>query len=158
MPGADPGAGRPDARMRRGGFAFFTNYESRKGRELEINPFAAIVFFWHELERQVRAEGRVERTSEAESDAYFRGRPEGPDRRLGIPAERGRPLSRGARSPDPGVRATLSRRRGPPPALGRLSLDPRGHRVLARGGSRLHDRLQYRRHDGEGWRIERLSP
>ncbi len=75
--------GRPSARMvlLRGaderGFSFFTNYESRKARELEANPFAALVFFWHELERQVRIEGRVERVSGDESDRYFHSRPKG---------------------------------------------------------------------------------
>ena len=59
------------------GFSFFTNYESRKAHELEANPFAALVFFWHELERQVRIEGRVERTSAEESDRYFHSRPRG---------------------------------------------------------------------------------
>ena len=75
--------GRPSARMvlLRGaderGFTFFTNYESRKARELEANPFAALVFFWHELERQVRIEGRVERVSSDESERYFYSRPKG---------------------------------------------------------------------------------
>ncbi len=59
------------------GFVFFTNYESTKGKELQQNPHAALVFFWKELERQVRIEGRVEKVSEAESDEYFHSRPEG---------------------------------------------------------------------------------
>ena len=73
--------GRPSARivLLRGvddrGFAFFTNYDSRKGRELDANPFAALVFFWHEQERQVRIEGRVHRVSPEESDQYFQSRP-----------------------------------------------------------------------------------
>ena len=75
--------GRPSARivLLRGyderGFAFFTNYESRKGRELEANPHAALVFHWHDLERQVRIEGAVARVSAEESDSYFQGRPAG---------------------------------------------------------------------------------
>src|SRR5262245_6657187 len=75
--------GRPSARMvlLRGaderGFSFFTNYESRKARELDANPFAALVFFWHDLERQVRIEGKVERVSDDESDRYFHSRPKG---------------------------------------------------------------------------------
>src|SRR5207245_1971602 len=68
------------------GFSFFTNYDSRKGIELNTNPWAALVFYWTELERQVRVEGRVERTSIEESDAYFRGRPLGS--RLGAWASR----------------------------------------------------------------------
>ena len=75
--------GRPSARivLLRGyderGFVFFTNYESRKGRELEANPHAALVFHWHDLERQVRVEGPVVRISVEESDAYFQSRPAG---------------------------------------------------------------------------------
>jgi pyridoxamine 5'-phosphate oxidase len=73
--------GRPSARivLLRGvddrGFAFFTNYTSRKGRELDANPWAALVFFWHELERQVRIEGQVHRVTAEESDQYFQSRP-----------------------------------------------------------------------------------
>ena len=84
--------GRPSVRivLLRGyderGFTFFTNYESRKGRELEANPHAALVFHWHDLERQVRIEGRVERVSAEESDAYFQSRPAGS--RLGAWASR----------------------------------------------------------------------
>src|SRR5262249_49426018 len=73
--------GRPSARVvllpgcDERGFAFFTNYDSRNGHELAANPFATLVFYWHDLERQVRVEGRVDRVSAAESDAYFRSRP-----------------------------------------------------------------------------------
>lgn len=73
--------GRPSVRMvfyrglREGGFSFFTNYESRKGRELEENPFAAIVFYWAHLGKQVRIEGEVQRLSAVESDRYFAERP-----------------------------------------------------------------------------------
>jgi pyridoxamine 5'-phosphate oxidase len=76
-----PPAGRPSARIvyLRGfdlrGFAFYTNYNSRKGEELAENPFASLCFYWKELERQVRIEGKVERVSAEESDAYFNGRP-----------------------------------------------------------------------------------
>src|SRR5947209_7970487 len=75
--------GRPSARVvllkacDEAGFTFFTNYESRKGRELTANPWASLVFFWAELARQVRIEGPAERVSPAESDAYFRSRPLG---------------------------------------------------------------------------------
>jgi pyridoxamine-phosphate oxidase len=79
--------GHPSARivllkeMNSKGFVFFTNYQSRKGEELEKNPFGAIVFFWHELERQVRIEGKVEKISAEESDNYFHSRPR--DSRIG---------------------------------------------------------------------------
>src|SRR5690606_8650312 len=59
------------------GFVFYTNYDSAKGKEIDANPYAALVFFWKELERQVRIEGSVERVSEEESDSYFNSRPEG---------------------------------------------------------------------------------
>ena len=78
--GAD---GRPSARIvllkgyDAAGFVFHTNYESRKGKELAVHPFAALVFFWSELERQVRIEGKVERLPAADSDAYFLSRPLG---------------------------------------------------------------------------------
>jgi pyridoxamine-phosphate oxidase len=74
--------GRPSARVvllkevTDSGFVFFTNYLSRKGRELIVNPYAALVFDWHDMERQVRVEGRVEKVPAEESDAYFRSRPE----------------------------------------------------------------------------------
>ena len=132
--------GRPSVRivLLRGyderGFTFFTNYESRKGRELEANPRAALVFHWHDLERQVRIEGPVERVSAEESDAYFQSRPAGS--RLGAWASRQSEvipdraeLEARARELD----APVSRRPDPSPrALGRLPGDPRGHRVLAR--------------------------
>src|SRR5690606_20555104 len=85
-------AGRPSARIvllkgvSAGGFVFFTDYRSRKGRELADNPFAALVFHWPPLERQVRVTGRVERTSQEESAAYFHSRP--PGSRLGAWASR----------------------------------------------------------------------
>jgi len=75
--------GRPSARMvlikrvDERGFVFYTNYESRKGQELASNPYAALVFYWAELERQVRIEGAVEQVSPAESDTYFHSRPRG---------------------------------------------------------------------------------
>jgi pyridoxamine 5'-phosphate oxidase len=74
-------AGKPSARtvllkgVKENGFVFFTNYTSRKGKEIEENPFASLLFFWRELERQVRIEGRIEKISESESDDYFNERP-----------------------------------------------------------------------------------
>ena len=141
------------------GFVFFTDYRSRKGQELEENPQAALVFYWGELERQIRITGPVERTSAEESDAYYRTRPLGS--RLGawvshqslvIPsrAQLEHELEEvQARFPDGNVPL--------PPYWG-------GYRVRAEviefwqgRESRLHDRIRYVR-DGERWRIERLSP
>ncbi len=116
------------------GFVFFTNYESRKGRELEANPRAALVFYWHDLERQVRVEGPVERTSVEESDVYFQSRPAGSklgawaSRQSEVIADRTDP--RRPRSRAPG--AVWRRPDSPPRMLGRIPSRPHGHRVLAR--------------------------
>ena len=131
--------GRPSARMvlLRGaderGFSFFTNYESRKARELEANPFAALVFFWHELERQVRIEGRVERVSADESDRYSRAGPRAPGSAPGPrPRARSSPVARVPGSAIPRIREPASRRNRPPSGqLGRLSPRARFDRILA---------------------------
>jgi pyridoxamine 5'-phosphate oxidase len=158
--------GRPSVRMvlLRGvderGFTFFTNYESRKAREIEANPRAAFVFFWHELERQVRVEGRIERASAAESDDYFRSRPKGA--RLGAWAS---PQSDVVASRD----VLEARFRGledqyphddiPRPAnWGGYRLMPDSIEFWQGRPNRLHDRLRYTRRDKGSWRIERLAP
>ena len=160
--GAD---GRPSARVvllkafDAAGFTFHTNYDSRKGRELAARPYAALVFFWPELERQVRVEGAVERLSDEESDAYFRGRPHGSQ--LGAWASR--------QSEPVADRATLERRLDEltrkyegtdvprPPFWGGLRLRPDVIEFWQGRPNRMHDRLRYRR-TPQGWRVERLSP
>ena len=143
------------------GFVFYTNYESRKGRELERDPRAALVFFWVELERQVRIQGSVERVSGAESDRYFSQRPRGS--RLAAWAS---PQS--ASVPD---RAWLEGRFTAAEERFREAGDavPRplhwgGFRVVPQRfefwqgrSSRLHDRVTYARAD-DAWMIERLAP
>ena len=106
--------GRPSARavLLRGlderGFAFYTNFESRKGRELEANPHAAVLFHWPEVHRQVRATGRVERVSQSESETYWNNRPTAePHQRLGVGAERADRVARRARGAGGGRRGAL---------------------------------------------------
>jgi pyridoxamine 5'-phosphate oxidase len=141
------------------GFVFYTSYEGRKARELEINPYCALVFYWGELERQVRVEGRVERVSEEESNAYFEGRPRGGQ--LGAWAsEQSRPIkSRDALE----VRlreleAEYEGREVPrPPFWGGYRVEPEVIEFWQGRENRLHDRLVYQR-VGDQWRMERLQP
>jgi pyridoxamine 5'-phosphate oxidase len=161
--GAD---GRPSARLvlLRGldnrGFAFFTNYRSRKSQELEANPQAALVFYWAELDRQVRIEGKVERLSAEESDAYFASRAWG--HRLGA---LGSPQSQVIPN-----REVLDRRMEELAEQYRDQPVPRpahwgGFRVIPdriefwQGrDNRLHDRLRYRLQESGEWLLERLAP
>jgi pyridoxamine 5'-phosphate oxidase len=157
--------GRPSARivllkeMDARGFVFYSNHDSQKGRELAARPLAALLFFWPELERQVRIEGSVETVDAATADAYFRSRPR--LSRLGAWASaQSTPL------PD---RATLearfaeAERRFPgdeverPPRWGGYRVVPARYEFWQGRASRLHDRIEYRQ-QGEGWRIGRLSP
>ena len=161
--GAD---GRPSARIvllkgfDAAGFVFHTNYDSRKGKELAANPFAALVFFWSELERQVRIEGKVERLPDAESDAYFQGRPLGS--RLSAWASR--------QSEPVTDRATLEReleematkyegRDVPrPPFWGGLRLQPDAIEFWQGGAEPASRPFVLPARHPAGWRIERLSP
>lgn len=158
-------AGRPSARvvLLRGfderGFVFFTDYRSRKGEELETNPRAALAFYWGELERQVRVEGTVARTTLEESASYFRTRPMGS--RLGAwTSYQSRPI--GSREELEADLLEVERRfSGPevplPPHWGGYRVTPECFEFWQGRESRLHDRIRYLR-DGERWKIERLSP
>ena len=158
--------GKPSARVvllkgfDQRGFVFYTNYHSRKGSEIEASGWAALVFFWPELERQVRVEGRVERVSPQESDDYFASRPAGS--RLGAWAS---PQSQVIASRD-----VLEQRLS---ALTNQYADqdiPRpqhwgGYRVAPTAiefwqgrPNRLHDRLRYRLSNDQRWLLERLAP
>lgn len=160
-------SGRPSARIvlikgaDERGFVFFTNYESRKGRELAHNPNAALLFYWIELERQVRVEGRIEKTSEEESDRYFASRPLGS--RIGAWASEQSAVieSRAlleAREKEIGARFGENPPR--PPHWGGYRLVPSSIEFWQGRPSRLHDRLLYTRDaaSASGWKIAHLAP
>lgn len=156
--------GAPSARMvllkdaGPAGLTFYTGYESRKGRELADNPRAALVLYWHELGRQVRVEGTVERLSPEESDAYFESRP--PGSRLSAAVS---PQSRVVASREELARAAaeLEAQYGEdvprPETWGGYRLVPAEWEFWQHRLDRLHDRFRYRL-DGADWKIERLAP
>ena len=157
--------GRPSARMvllkglDERGFVFYTNYESRKGRELTINPRAALVFHWAELERQVRVTGSVERVPHAESEEYWGSRPRASQ--VSAWASRQSEVVRDRSVLDEAVRE-VEESYGDgeiplPPAWGGYVLAPEEIEFWQGRLNRLHDRLRYVRVD-EGWKLERLSP
>jgi pyridoxamine 5'-phosphate oxidase len=158
-------AGRPSARLvlLRGvdarGFVFFTNYNSRKGRELAGNPHAALCFYWASLDEQIRIEGRVERVTAEESDAYFAGRPHGSQ--LGAWASDQSNVLPSRESLEEKYREIERRFEGRtverPAFWGGFRLTPVRIEFWYGRPDRLHDRVVYVR-DGSAWRIERLYP
>lgn len=141
------------------GFVFFTDYRSQKSRELGANPRAALVFFWHAVERQVRIAGTVARVTPAESASYFETRPRGSQ--LGAWGSEQSAVVPGREVIDQAVASAerrFSDRPVPcPPHWGGYRLEPLEIEFWQGRPNRLHDRLRYSRVT-EGWKIERLSP
>jgi pyridoxamine 5'-phosphate oxidase len=140
------------------GFTFFTNYLSRKGAEIAANPFASLVLFWPELERQIRIEGRVEKVSLQESDDYFRSRPRGSQ--LGAWCSEQSEVVAGREILEARLRDLEKKFAGDvsrPPHWGGYRLVPDMIEFWQGRPNRLHDRIRYRLVDGR-WILERLSP
>lgn len=164
--------GAPSARIvllkgiEKGAFAFYTNYQSRKARELEARAAACLVFMWSQLERQVRIDGTVERVSAAESDAYFATRPLGARHSAWASPQSERVPDRGTL--ERALEAARSRYGDAPPRpphWGGYRVQPRSIEFWQGRADRLHDRLVYTRDgardgagDGDGWRLVRLAP
>jgi len=143
------------------GFVFFTDYRSRKGAELEANPRAAMVFYWSELDRQVRITGDVAPTSREESETYFRTRPLGS--RLGAWTSHQSRVIPGRAALEADLRKVQARFPDGdvplPPYWGGYRIVPDEIEFWQGRESRLHDRIRYvREGGGKGWRVERLSP
>ena len=157
-------AGNPSARIvllkgaDQNGFTFFTNYESQKGRELAIRPQAALLFHWHELERQVRIKGLVERVSAAESDEYFHSRPAAS--RIGAwasPQSSAIPSREFLEEAEKRYQAEFGDAPPRPAHWGGYCLKPTEIEFWQGRPSRLHDRIHYQL-DAANWKIERLAP
>ncbi len=141
------------------GFVFFTDYRSQKGTELEQNPQASLVFFWPELERQVRISGPVSVVSRDESEAYFQTRPRPSQLSTWVSSQS--QVIAGRKLLEDGVKKVEGQFPGQvplPPHWGGFRVTPETVEFWQGRESRLHDRLRYLRKKGGGWQVERLSP
>jgi pyridoxamine 5'-phosphate oxidase len=142
------------------GFVFFTNYESEKGKELKANPYAALGFYWIELDRQIRISGKVKKTSREESQAYFHSRPVGSQ--LGAWASRQSEIIDARRVLDARMAEMTERFRNKriplPPHWGGYRLKPEIMEFWQGRPNRLHDRFRYTRLADGSWQIDRLAP
>jgi pyridoxamine 5'-phosphate oxidase len=158
-------AGQPSARIvllkevDETGFVFYTNYESRKGRELSTNPGVALLFYWIELEREVRIEGRVTKVTTKESDDYFSSRPLG-SRFAAIASPQSQVVADRAVLEQRFSEAEKETGSNPsrPAHWGGYRVAPEMVEFWQGRPNRLHDRLQYRLRPDGGWIIERLAP
>lgn len=157
-------AGKPTARVvllkgfDAGGFVFYTNYKSRKGRDIEENPFGCLLFYWDKLERQIRIEGAIEKVTRAESEAYFRSRPY--KSRLGAWASKqSSVIPERSEIVKEFLKYMVKFRRDVPlpPVWGGYRLIPDSFEFWQGRPNRLHDRIRYTRQK-KGWKIERLAP
>ena len=142
------------------GFSFYTNYESKKGKEIGENPQVAITFFWKELERQVRIEGKIEKTSSKDSDNYFAIRPRGSQIGAWVShqseaIENREFLEKKQKDFEAKFEGQTVAR---PPHWGGYRVIPDYIEFWQGRPSRLHDRLAYTLSEGNIWKIERLSP
>jgi pyridoxamine 5'-phosphate oxidase len=158
--------GKPSARIvllkgiKENGFVFFTNYNSKKGKQIHDNPWASLVFFWKELERQVIIEGEIKKTSEKESDEYFAKRPL--ESRIGAWSSPQSKVIQSREVLEKNVSYYTDKYQSQnvprPPHWGGYILIPTLIEFWQGGAGRLHDRLQYSLNDSNSWVIERLAP
>jgi pyridoxamine 5'-phosphate oxidase len=158
--------GKPSARIvllkgvNENGFVFFTNYESRKAKEITENSFVALVFFWKELERQIRIEGKVRKTSEKESDEYFSVRPR--ESQLGAWSSPQSKVIESAEFLQKNMKKYYDQFHEQevtrPQFWGGYIVEPNVIEFWQGKPGRLHDRLQYSLNENNNWIIERLAP
>jgi len=160
-------SGKPSARIvllkgfDQRGFVFFTNYQSGKGHDLEANPQAALTFYWMPLERQVRIEGSVEKTSREESESYFHSRPRGSQ--LGAWVSHQSEIIDARRILDARLAEMTERFADQdvielPPHWGGYRIVPATIEFWQGRSNRLHDRFRYTRESGGAWKLDRLAP